>query len=61
LIPFLVLLAGVGQTVIFAEVGGISKLRPELQNWPELAELAELVAPTLSKPRGGWLRVGLGV
>jgi hypothetical protein len=46
LIPFLVLLAGVGQTVIFAEVGGISKLQPELaQNWPELAELA---APTLN-------------
>jgi len=30
LIPFLVLLAGVGQTVIFAEVGGISKA---LLNW----------------------------
>jgi hypothetical protein len=39
LVPFLVLLAGVGQTVIFAEVGGISKAllglaarRPDPQN-----------------------------
>jgi hypothetical protein len=39
LVPFLVLLAGVGQTVIFAEVGRISKAllelvarRPEPQN-----------------------------
>jgi hypothetical protein len=30
LVPFLVLLAGVGQTVIFAEVGGISKALLEL-------------------------------
>jgi hypothetical protein len=37
LVPFLVLLAGVGQTVIFAEVGGISK-----------AQL-ELAAPTLAR------------
>jgi hypothetical protein len=54
LVPFLVLLAGVGQTVIFAEVGGISKAllelaarRPDPQNpdlvggvWASVADLA---------------------
>jgi hypothetical protein len=44
LVPFLVLLAGVGQTSIFAEVGGISKLQQNwqelAQNWAELSELA---------------------